>query len=149
MAASKDPSSYPAAFAMLVAHFSGGDCSPVTNYYDRKESAEKMRFTFYNYKKALEKSHRKDELATANSMIAKIVLDDRGGAVLEFSLRDQQDFALDLEAAIIRAKESTPIPPQVPSEPLGKPIDHMEAYMERMYGDVASKNGVQTKGEGK
>ena len=105
MAASKDPASYPAAFQILLNHFSDMDAAAVNTYYERAEAAARMRFTFYNFKKALKCAGEAANLRIAQGIIVKLSPpDSHGGASLEFSLRDNADYALDLEAAILRAQ---------------------------------------------
>lgn len=105
MAASKDPSAYPAAFQMLVEHFKDQDAPSVSTYYERAASAARFRFNFYNFKKALKVAGDEGNLRVAQGIILKLSpTDAHGGATLEFSLRDNADYALDLEAAIMRAK---------------------------------------------
>jgi hypothetical protein len=91
---------------MLLVHFRKDNAPPVLQHWQLAASAKKMRFVFYNFKKALEIAGRHDDLAVANSIVAKVAEDAYGGADLEFSLRDNADFALDLEAAIRRASEA-------------------------------------------
>lgn len=106
MAASTDPTSYPAALQMLIEHFKDPEAPVVTTYFERAESAARFRFVFYNFKKALKKAGMESDVRMANGIIVKLSpTDAHGGATLEFSLRDNADYALDLEAAIMRAKE--------------------------------------------
>lgn len=116
MAASKDPASYPAAFQILLEHFKNTEALAVHTYYERGEAAARMRFTFYNFKKALRHANDQGNLRIAQGVIVKLSpTDASGGASLEFSLRDNADYALDLEAAILRAQSgSTPSPQSQP-----------------------------------
>ena len=121
--------------------------------FQTREEASAFRFEFYGFRAAARKEDAV-ELIRQLEPIKAWIKDTPTGATLTFAHVDIAGVPKSALEAIARAKEEmlemfTPTPPQVPSEPLGKPIDHMEAYMEKMYGDVAAQNGVQPKGEGK
>lgn len=102
MAQPKAPESYPAALQMLLEHFRSSEAAAVPMRFSRVADAEKIRFTFYSFKKSLQKTGREDELRVANGILARIINDEAPGvgATLEFSLRDNVGWALQLEAAL-------------------------------------------------
>lgn len=108
MAASKDPAAYPAAFHVMIQHFENTDAPPVKQHFPRAADAAKLRFTFYNFKRALRNSGDERGLRVANGVIVSLVDLPAGGADLTFSLRDNADFALGLEEAIKRAQGNSP-----------------------------------------
>ena len=123
--------------------------------FSSKEEANAFRFDFYGFRAAAAAEGADEIVRKANPIKARVAKAENGWEIV-FAHVDQSGVPASVLHAIAQAQAEllneemiTLPPPQVPSEPLGKPIDHMEAYMERMYGDVASKNGVQTKGEGK
>lgn len=124
MATPKSPDAFPLAFSMILDRFRDSNAEPVTTHYPRAADAAKIRFTFYSFKKALGKAGRADDLRVANGILVRLIDDPApsGGASLEFSLRDNLGWALDLEAAILRAQGSTPSP----SQPLA-PTPHASA----------------------
>lgn len=107
MPASRNPDSYPVAFGLLLDHFDRSDAAPVTDLFSRSAAAERTRFTFYNYKKALEAVGRTEDLRIANSILIRVRKHPDGSGTLEFSLRDNEPIALGLEAAIRRAQEGS------------------------------------------
>lgn len=115
MASPKDPASFPAAFAILVEHFASPDAPPVKQFYPRGADAAKLRFAFYNFKRALRTAGEERNLRVANGIVVKLIDHPQGGASLEFSLRDNADYALDLEAAIRKAQEGQGAGAQPPS----------------------------------
>lgn len=114
MAKSKNPSSYPAAYALLVQHFTSPLAAEVRQVFPLRADAEAQRFNFYSYKKALHCA--KDSAAiTADSIMARVIDLPEGDTALVFSLRDNAGAALDLEAAIAEAQRNTSPPPKAQS----------------------------------
>lgn len=121
MAAPKNPESYPAAFQMLLERFRHADAEPVVTRYARVSQAASVRFTFYSFKKALAARGREEDLRIANGIMIKLIDQPGGGAVLEFSLRDNIAWALDLEAALAEVQSTAGAPPQ-----RGQEVQHAE-----------------------
>lgn len=108
MPASLNPLAYPASFAMLIEHFKSPDAGEIVQRHPRHTAAERLRFRFYNYKAALNHSPaHAEEARIAAGIIVKVRKDSEGaGAELRFSLRDNEDWALGLEAAIVQAQSA-------------------------------------------
>ena len=106
MSAAKHPDSYPAVFPMLVERFTSFDAEPVEMELATVAEAEKIRFTFYSYRKALDRAGQEVSARVARGIVVQVTeasdaAKGRGfNAVLRFSLRDNQDWALSLERAL-------------------------------------------------
>lgn len=117
MAASKDPSAYPVAFRLLLDHFEDPLAHSVETRYPDLAEAARVRFTFYNYKRALRLSGDTKACASAGAITVALEGLADGSARLTFSARDNADFAVNLEAAILQAKGAAhqPLPPSTPA----------------------------------
>ena len=105
MAASKDPAAYPFALHALVEHFgSSPRWPPVTVPFGDKAAAMKFRFTFYSFKTALKTAGKEREFNLVNAALARLITLPDGTTAVEFSPRDDQDFALALEQALVEAQ---------------------------------------------
>ena len=106
MSAAKHPDSYPAVFPMLVERFTAFDAEAVEMELATVAEAEKIRFTFYSYRKALDRAGQEVSARVARGIVVQVTeagaeAKGRGfHAVLRFSLRDNQDWALSLERAL-------------------------------------------------
>lgn len=113
MPASLNPLAYPASFAMLIEHFKSPDAGEIVQSHPRSTAAERLRFRFYNYKAALNSNPAyAEEARIAAGIIVKVRKAPQGeGAELHFSLRDNEDWALGLEQAIVQAQAGGGVQP--------------------------------------
>ena len=117
MAASKDPSAYPVAFRLLLDHFADPLAAPVEQYFASLAEATRTRFTFYNYKRALRLSGDAQGFAASGAILVVLRPHRSGGATLIFSARDNVEFAVNLEAAILAAQGPATPSASVPADP--------------------------------
>lgn len=145
MSAPKSPESYPAAFSMLVERFRSPDAEPVRQHHPRAADASRVRFTWYSFKKSLAAAGRGDEFNIANGVLVRVIPDEHPGvgAVLEFSLRDNVAWALDLERAMQGVAPSAPTAWPEPTTPPPEALPSSDKVVDEYLGGVMSRNSTQ------
>ena len=97
MPKSRNPESYPYAYAELVKHVQEG--KPVTLEFNSKSECERTRFDIYGYKGAL--AHAKDDLAIAAArMMIQMSLNPK---TMKYELRFTSTLDSDINSQILEA----------------------------------------------